>query len=466
MRLAFLILLLMSCSVTAQMLTPPKPGKPNAGVREFPPSELDSRLAQVSDVGELLTAARTFSQRGQHLDSARAWRRLVELRPHSGDYRLEMAAELAMLDYKSLVYNALLHLQTQGYAYDFEADPRFALVKGTEVWTHIINGFEGNRETFGEGKVLYTLPKEDLLIESLAWDSSRKKLLVGSARTGSVYTVESGGKLKPLLAANEENGMWAVFDIAVDAERGVLWVASTAVPHFRDYQAEADLGAAGVFKFDLKTGKFIKRFLSPQILGQQFFMSSLALGPDGALYAADGVNNAIYMVRDDQLTRLAHNPVLSSIRGMAVSGDGKVLYFADYERGLFGIALDTMKPFALGLPKTLAVGGIDGLTMSGNHLVIVQNGMVPNRVMKLGLDQTGRLVESVAPIEANRDELVEPTLATLDGDRLLFIANSQKDNYDRFGLVRDKNKLVGTSIFETTTVVAESPPLKAPASGG
>ncbi|MCK7595289.1 hypothetical protein [Pseudomarimonas salicorniae] len=448
MRLALLFLALFSCAAGAQS---PAASSDVEGAQQLPAGEIDSRLAQVTDANELAAVAQTLAQRGEHLDAARVWRRLAELRPHLGRYQLEMAAEMATQNYKTLTYNALLQLQAQGYAFDFSQDKRFDPVSDTEVWGHVLNGFKMNRETYGKGKVLHTLPKEDLLIESLAWDDSRDKLLVGSARTGSVFTVEGGGKLKPLVKADDENGMWSIFDLAVDAERGVLWVASTAVPHFKGYSAEKDLGKAGVFKFDLRSGKFTKRFLSPQILGQQFFMSSLALGPDGTLYAADGVNNAIYMVRDDQLTRLVHNPVLSSIRGMSVSEDGKVLYFSDYERGIFGIELDGLKPFEVAVPKTLALGGIDDLVTVGNDLVIVQNGMEPKRVMKLRLGAGGRAVQSVAPIEANREELVQPTQATLDGKRLLLIANSQKDNYDRFGLLRDKNKLAGTVIFETGT---------------
>src|SRR5690606_190300 len=134
----------------------------------------------------------------------------------------------------------------------------------------------------------------------------------------------------PLAGTDAENGMWAVFDLAVDAARGALWVASTAVPHYKHYDAEKDLGRAGIFKFDLKTGKFIKHFLSPPAqAGQPFFLSSLVLDKDGVVYAADAVNRAVYQVRDDQFHRILHLPMLTSISALAVSGDGRKLYLAD-----------------------------------------------------------------------------------------------------------------------------------------
>lgn len=394
------------------------------------------------------TVARGLRAKGDFANEALAWQRAVQLRPHIGRYKLEMAAAYAQLDMKREAYNALLELQTQGYAFDIKDDPRFEKVSHTEVWTYTLQGLDANREPFGGGKVAYTLPKQDLLIESVAWDPTRKQLLVGSAREGKVYTVGKNGKIAPLVSADAANGMWAVFDLAVDAQRNVLWVASTAVPHFKGYDAQKDLGLAGIFKFDLKTGKFLKKFLSPSIAGQDFFLSTLALAPNGTLYAADGVNNAVYQVQDDQFRRVFHAPRMSSIRGLAVSGDGKTLYLGDHERGLIGFDLASAKPFDIGVPRSLALGGIDGVAWYKGELIVVQNNMEPNRVMRLKLTPDGRSVAGLHPIEANKPELTVPTLGTLAGDKFYFIANSQKSNYDRFGLLRDKNKLEATRIYE------------------
>lgn len=409
---------------------------------------LTKAIAAIDTAERAENVARGLRTKGDLANEALAWQRAVTLRPHIGRYKLEMAAAYAQLDKKRETYNALLELQTQGYAFDIRNDARFEKVSHTEVWTYTLQGFDANRAPFGTGKVAYTLPKQDLLIESLAWDPTRKQLLAGSAREGKVYLVGAGGKLKEFASADAGNGMWAVFDIAVDAKNGVLWVASTAVPHYRNYNAEKDLGLAGIFKFDLKTGKFLKKFLSPSIAGQDFFLSTLALAPDGTLYAADGVNNAVYQVRDDQFRRLFHAPLLGSIRGIAVSGDGKMLYLADHERGLVGYDLANAKPFDIPVPKTLALGGIDGLAWYKGNLVVVQNGMNPSRVMRLIMTPDGRSVASVHPIEANKPELTLPTLGTLAGDKFYFIANSQKGNYDRFGLLRDAGKLEATRIYE------------------
>lgn len=412
-----------------------------------PASELDQKLAGENDVETLQSLLGPFRVKGDLASEASVWKRLTQLRPHLGQYKYELAAAYAQQDEKTLAYNALLELQAQGYAFDAGNDPRFKPVATTEAWTYIVQALDANRKPFGDGKVVHTLPADDLLLESLAWDPKRKQLMVGSAREGRVYLLDKAGKLSPLVTANAENGLWSVFDLVVDAERGVLWVASTAVPHFRNYKAETDLGRAGIFKFDLKTGKFLKRFLSPTVIGQSFFMSTLALAPDGTVFAADGVNNAVYMVRDDQLKRVFHAPILGSVRGLAVSGDGNTLYFADYERGLFGYDLKADKPFEVLVPKNLALGGIEGLFWRNNALIAVQNGMEPRRVMRLGLAPDGRSIAAVHPLEAGKPDLSMPTQGTLAGDGIYLIGNSQKLKYDRFGLPRDRSKLEGTKVY-------------------
>jgi hypothetical protein len=420
------------------------------------PVDLAARIEQVDSPQVAEKLARTLHARGDLANETLAWARAAKLRPHLGRYKLELAAAYAQQDRKRECYNALLELQSQGYAFDIANDPRFAKVSTTEVWTYTVQGFDSNRARFGEVELALEVPKQYELIESLAWDPTRKQLLLGSARDGKVHRVEKGDKLVPLVAADDENGMWAVFDVVVDAERGVLWVASTAVPHFGDYNAETDLGRAGVFKFDLESGRFLKKFLSPSIMGQAFFLSTLALGPDGAVYAADGVNNAVYQVKDDEFRRLFHAPRLSSIRGMAVSADNKSLFLGDHERGLIGYGLDTGKPFDIAVPKTLTLGGLEGLAWWNGHLVVVQNSMNPNRVMRLKLADDHRSIAAVQPLAANLDEMTLPTLGTLGGETFYFIANSQKGRYDRFGLAHDKSKVEAARILRVKVDVQQA----------
>lgn len=439
----------------AQDVPPPAPTEAVAG------KSLEARIAEIQDPAILTRLIAQYRHAGEVSAELAALDRRIALRPHIGIYKLDKAVTLAREDRKSEAYTVLVELQNTGYGYDLHDDPRFAKIATTQVWDYILENLDANRAPFGTGTLAYTLPREDLLLESLAWDPSREKLLVGSARDGTVYIATTDGALEPLAAADADNGMWSVFDLAVDAERGVLWVASTAVPHYKNYDAEEDLGRAGIFKFDLKTGKFIKRFLSPPMqAGQPFFLSSITLGKDGAVYAADGVNRAIYQVRDDQFRRILHLPMLTSISALATSGDGKKLYFSDPQLGILGAELGTLKLFDVRVPAKLTLEGIGALAWYDNSLIAVQSGMEPPRVMRLELSPEGDSVVKVQPLEANNPEFGKPGLITMDGSMIYLVANDQKDNYDRFGLLRNKDTLEGTRIVRINAKFEATDPNK------
>ncbi|HET9047915.1 MAG TPA: hypothetical protein VFN29_02965 [Chiayiivirga sp.] len=443
-RTSFLLLAVIGMAQAQGNTAPVKAASPSA---EFEQKWV-ARIAEVKDPSVLTQLIAEAHAAGSDRVEMAALDRRIALRPHIGVYKLDKAAALARADRKSEAYTLLVELQNTGYGYDLHDDRRFDKISKTEVWKYILDNFDANRAAFGNGSLAYTLPREDLLLESVAWDPSREQLLAGSARDGKVYSVAADGSIKALATADAENGMWSVFDLTVDAKRGVIWVASTAVPHFKYYDATKDLGRAGVFKFDLKTGKFLNRYLSPAMEpgGLPYFLSSIAVGSDGAAYAADGVNRAIYQVRDEQFRRILHLPMLTSISAITVSGDGKKLYFADPQLGIMGVDLGTLKVFDVRVPAKLSLEGISDLTWYDGALIAVQSGMNPRRVMRFDLSAEGDTIDKVLPLEANNPQFGIPGAMTMDGSTIYVVANDQKDKYDRFGLLKSKDALEGTRI--------------------
>jgi hypothetical protein len=77
------------------------------------------------------------------------------------------------------------------------------------------------------------------------------------------------------------------------------------------------------------------------------------------------------------------------------------------------------------VPPTLNVGGIDGLYLKDNRLFMIQNGNMPQRVMRLQLDPEGIEVVAVRPMAVSQPEFDFPSFGTLQGESLYFFANSQ-----------------------------------------
>ncbi|HEY6986536.1 MAG TPA: hypothetical protein VH375_10675, partial [Rhodanobacteraceae bacterium] len=218
--------------------------------------------------------------------------------------------------------------------------------------------------------------------------------------------------------------------------------------YFKGFKQE-DYGKAGVFKFKLSTGKLLNKYLlAPD--NQARTLSSIAVGKNGQVFAADGLRNIIYRLDAGTLKPMVENPKLTSIRGLAVSDDGKRLYFADYALGVFGVDLVAGKAFDLDYATDkLVLGGIDGIYCYDGTLVVIENGMSPRRVMRLKLDKGGRKIESAMPLDVSNAAFGLPTYGAIDGDGLYFIANSQKNDYDAYGVLKDSGKLESVRVFRS-----------------
>lgn len=373
---------------------------------------------------------------------------LSKLNPDAGDLRMALALTYAELGDKSKTYDLLLKMKDQGYGADLSDDPRFEKVTGTEAWTYVVQSLQVNLKPFGEGRVAFELPKGDTLFESLTWDPKRKKFLVGSVREGKIYLADMQGKLTEFISPADGSGLWSVYAMAADPDRDLLYVASTSSLYFKGFRQE-DFNKTGIFKFKLSTGKLLNKYLLPTSQGTRAF-SSITVGKGGQVFAADGLNHQIFTIENDQLKLVIANPKLTSLRGLAVSDDGNMLYFADHMLGLFGADLKTGTGFSLAHdPATLVLGGIEGLYWYDGTLIAIANGMSPKRVIRLTLTADGKGVSRMMPLDVANPAFQLPTYGTEVGSDLYFIANSQKNLYGQYGDVRDESKLAPVKIFKS-----------------
>ena len=407
----------------------------------------EAQIKQSRDLPALSNLAQLYSS--QHDMQRFTWvlERVVELVPNSGDLKLQLAMAYAQADDKTRAYDTLMHMQTQGFGYDISKDPRFEPVHDTKVWDYIVANLQVNAKQFGEGKVAFDLPKGDHLFDALAWDATRKKLLVGSARDGSIQVADDSGKLTDFISANAENGLWGVGALAVDASHGKLYVASSASPVFKGFNQD-NAGKAGVFEFDLASGKLLHKYILPP--GGTHALNSLVVGKDGQVYAADGGRREIYKVDGEALVMLTSNPRLTTISALALSDDGKLLYLADFAMGIFGFDLTKSAPFEVTYnTSNLVLGGIDGMYWYDGNLAIIEGGMVPSRIMRLKLSADGRSIVSTMPLDVAQPAFANLGRGTIADDNLYFIANRQSALYDENGVLTDAAKLEPVRVFRS-----------------
>lgn len=414
------------------LLTGPVPAQVLSG--EARTSQARADMAQVGDVAQLLALARQYEAEEDWGRAAAAWERASILRPHNGIFQYQSAANFALAGELSHAYNALLLLQGKGYGFELEADQRLANLHGTRLWEHLVElNNDALTRRFGDGEVAFELPPADLLLESIAWDPRGKSFLLGSARDGVIYRLDRDGALAAWSEPTGES-WWSIFDIKVDAPRNLVWATTAAVPHFKGFKPEF-AGRAALLKIDLRSGHLIEAYPAPDD-GLPHILNGIAVSSRGQVVVAEGMRGQLFILQGEALAPLMAQPQLNALRGLTFSADDKVLYFADYERGLFGLDVNARTAFDLKAPSNVTLGGIEGVYQYEGQLIVIQNGIRPQRVIRMKLDEAGHAVALAVPIEANREAFGTPTLGTLGEDGLYFIANSQRALYDGYGLLK------------------------------
>ena len=422
--------LLATAGANAQ--TAKQPAAP-ADVAQRAEALTQAQIDQSHDIAALTRLGQLYASRND--DQRLSWvlHRASELLPNSGDIKLQLALVYAKMGDKTRAYDTLLHMQIQGFGYDLSTDPRFEPVHGTKVWDYIVANLAVNSKSFGEGKVAFDLPKTDNLMNALAWDPKRKSLLIGSARDGSIHRLDEKGKLTDFIAAGANANLWGVDALGVDGEHGKLYVATSSSPKFARFSAD-NANKSALLEFDLASGKFVKKYTPAQDVPRTF--NDIAVSANGMVFVADGAHRVVFKLEGDALKPVVQNSKLSAISAIAVSSNGRVLYIADYALGIFGFDLAKGEAFE---PKynadQLVLGGIVGMHFYDDTLVVIEDGMTPKRVMRLGLSPDGRAIIAAMPLDVASQDFIALGNGTLAGDKLYFVANRQDSLYDIIGVL-------------------------------
>jgi hypothetical protein len=92
--------------------------------------------------------------------------------------------------------------------------------------------------------------------------------------------------------------------------------------------------------------------------------------------------------------------------------------------------------------------GIDGLYYYKGSLIGIQNGVNPQRVIKLSLSKDLCHFDRFETIEANNPVFDEPTLGVLVKNDFYFIANSQWGAVDESGKLAPAEKLKDPTVLK------------------
>ena len=154
-------------------------------------------------------------------------------------------------------------------------------------------------------------------------------------------------------------------------------------------------------------------------------LGDVLLASDGSVFTSDSTAPVIWRLPPHgvKLEKWLESADFVSLQGMAFGADGKSLVVADYANGLWRIDLTTQVRTLLPAPTHTTLFGIDGLYAIPGGLVAVQNGITPQRIIRIALGAGGQ-PESVKVLLAGHAAMNDFALGQIVNGRLHFIGNS------------------------------------------
>jgi hypothetical protein len=318
---------------------------------------------------------------------------------------------------------AIAHLSDYadlGLTWDLAGDAAFRKLADHPGSAPLRARIEDNGRPVGAASLSGLLAPSEGVIEGLAWDG--RAWLVSGVTSRTLYRLGQKG-LEPMTRPDAETG--ALFGIVADPVVGRVWAAEAW-----GVQVPGSSGPTrtGIVAFSLKTGQVLARHPAPDD-GVARQLGDVALSPAGVLYAADSRGAALYRLPSmgGALQKVAQFDDLGSPQGMAFCSEVRMI-LADYSTGLHAIDLRTGRSERLEGVKA-ALAGVDGLGRLYQEpdgaliLAMTQNGVSPERVLKVRIDPTCRRLEAVTVMAAGPD-LQDMTLLASRNDRLFVISAS------------------------------------------
>ena len=283
----------------------------------------------------------------------------LELRPTHQTYMYYLAVAYALTGEKTKALSILSDGVAMGLTYNAERDPDLASLKETDEFKNILIGIEKNRLHVGRGTSAFSFPEKDLIPEGLAYDPVNDVFFLGSVYKRKIVVMDHTGVAKDF--SSPEDGLWSVMGMKVDAKRRLLWVCTAGHAQMSGYKPE-DNGRSGIFKYDLRTGKLLKKYLLPEKPGGHW-LGDLVLNTRGDVFASDSVSPAVYVIdhSKDELQPFLETSDFVNPQGLAFTPDEEHLFMADYSLGLFLIDIKSRRYVKVGPPAHTTLLGIDGL---------------------------------------------------------------------------------------------------------
>jgi hypothetical protein len=268
----------------------------------------------------------------------------------------------------------------------------------------------------------FVIHEKDLGPEGIAYDPVDKKFYVSSLNKKKIVFVNADGSVK-VYKSSGRGGLGQTLGMKVAAKRRILWVVSDS------FDAKPPESPGGVFQYDLKTGALGFKHLLPA--GAPGFLTDVALTTTGDAFTTNTRTGEVFRLSPerDGLELFLPAGSVGQANGIAVSPDDKILFVAGWI-GVARVDIASKQFKLLAKPRNITDAGLDGMYLYKGSLVGIQNpDLHPGRVVRYFLNSSWDTIERAEVLDSYNPLFDIPTTATIVGDELVFMANTQLEKF-------------------------------------
>lgn len=388
-----------------------------------------SAAAETSAVAEAIRLAReaTAAADAKDFDTYLAkMEQAVALRPDYPRMLVNLAAAQAAVGRPEDAIATLERLAKLGLSSPVEKSEEFASLRSRSDFQEIVKKLAANDYAKGEGEVTFTLQDVTGLMEGIAWREKTGQFYFGDVNGRAVWVRSADGALKRLTPEGDE--LLGVFGLAIDEANGAIWAATSAVAAMRGFTPDLD-GTAALAEIDLASGAVRRTIPVVRREGDQqsHVLGDLALATDGSVFVTDSGGPVLWRLPPGGT---ALEPFVESVEFLSLQGivilPGDVAVLSDHANGLLRVDLAGRGVQRLESPPNTTLIGLDGLALAGEGRVLaIQNGLRPNRVLRIDLEGAADSVSAVTVLEAGHLTMAAPSLGCIGpGGDFYFIGNA------------------------------------------